>query len=238
MRSVEQTDLHRESNVASWLEERRQLSEVATPGNHADLPDPEESGDDHFDQIWHTYHHQLVKFARIRLAGLPRRDADEEDVAMSAMNSFYRGVSEGRLPRLSDPDDLWKILLTITARKASKRIRYHNADKRGNGKVRGDSVFEREAARGNGVRGFDHIIAEEPTPETAEEVIDQCGEMLEQLEDDTLARIAVMKLEGFTNEEIADELNCAVRTVERKLFRIRMKWERLVNAHNSEDTGD
>ena len=195
-----------------------------------------ENLDSHFDEVWKTYYHRLVRFSGGRLDGIPRRDADEEDVALSAFKSFFRGVSEGRIPKLSDPDDLWKLLLTITARKANKRIRYHNADKRGAGKIRGESVFNRNVVGGDEGRGIDHIIAEEPTPESAERVIDQCRDMLEQLDDEMLARIATMKLEGFTNEEIASELDCAVRTVERKLFRIRLKWEGLLGDADREES--
>jgi DNA-directed RNA polymerase specialized sigma24 family protein len=36
--------------------------------------------------------------------------------------------------------------------------------------------------------------------------------------------VATFKLEGYTNEEIADRLGCVVSTVERKLARIRGKW--------------
>ncbi len=76
-------------------------------------------------RIWERYFEDLTRLARKRLAGLPRRAADEEDVALSAMNSFYRGALAGRFPQLSDREDLWKLLVTITARKATAQRRRH-----------------------------------------------------------------------------------------------------------------
>ena len=196
-------------------------------GSNDSLPGGNRSDSDesHFDKAWTQYYEKLVRVARSRLGAASRRDADEEDVAASAMKSFYRGITAGRIPRLDDPDDLWKMLLTITVRKANKRVRYQTAERRGEGKVRGESVFNRDGD--NGHAGIEQIIAAEPTPEFSEQVVTQCQDMLDQLEDDRLALIALMKFEGFTNEEIAAELDCAVRNVERKLFRIRLQWESL-----------
>ncbi|MCA9262073.1 MAG: hypothetical protein KDA61_22805, partial [Planctomycetales bacterium] len=78
---------------------------------------------DSAEKIWNAYYEKLTRYARRKLAGHPRRVVDEEDVALSAMNSFYRCAAAGRFPKLDDHDDLWKILLTLTARKAQKKIR-------------------------------------------------------------------------------------------------------------------
>lgn len=172
-------------------------------------------------RIWAVYFDKLVKYADRKLGSLPRRDADEEDIALSAMHSLHRGVQEGRFPQFSDREDLWKILLTITSRKAKKRIRHLNALKRGGGDVRGESVFLRADEQ---TAGINNIAGFELTPEFAELIDSGCEELLDQLDDDGLQRIAILKLQGFTNEEIAEELGCAVRSVERKLNRIRSIW--------------
>ena len=44
------------------------------------------------------------------------------------------------------------------------------------------------------------------------------------LSDPGLRQIALWKLEGYTNSEIAQQLECTLRTVERKLERIRAYW--------------
>ena len=69
-------------------------------------------------RLWEAYFPRLVGMARKKLREAPRRAADEEDVALSAFDSFCDGVARGRFPQLTDRDDLWHILVTITARKA------------------------------------------------------------------------------------------------------------------------
>ena len=175
--------------------------------------------------IWRGYFEKLVRLARRRMGEMPRRAVDDEDVALSAMNSLFRGVDAGRFPKLDDRDDLWKILVTITARKAMKYQRRHFADKRGGGKVHGESIF----ARGDGgeeALGIDQILGNEPTDDLADQVSETCNELVAGLQDDTLQFIVQLKLEGHTNDEIAQQLDCATRTVERKLERIRDKWSR------------
>src|SRR5947208_10734343 len=74
-------------------------------------------------QLWERYFQRLVGLARAKLQGAPRRAADEEDVALSAFHSFCRAAEQGRLPRLLDRDNLWRLLVVITSRKASHLVR-------------------------------------------------------------------------------------------------------------------
>lgn len=171
--------------------------------------------------IWEKYYAMLVRYADRKLGSLSRREADEEDVAQSAMHSLYQGIQTGRFPEFSSRDDLLRFLLTITARKIQKRVRRQLALKRGAGEVRGESVFLK-AGEQNG--GLHHFPGRVPTPEFAEMLTAECDDLLEQLNDVGLRRIAVLKLQGFTNAEIAERQNCAVRSVERKLKRIRNIW--------------
>jgi DNA-directed RNA polymerase specialized sigma24 family protein len=172
--------------------------------------------------IWDRYFNRLAYFARQKLDRLPRRMADEEDVALSALNSFYRRASDGRFPQLADRNDLWRILITITARKAYMQLRRAGAGKRGGNKVRGESVFQNKDD--DNVAGIEQVLGREPTPALANQVAEDCTRLLDALADDTLKQIATLKLEGYTNEEIAGQLGCVPRTVERKLERIREKW--------------
>ena len=49
------------------------------------------------------------------------------------------------------------------------------------------------------------------------------------LDDETLQRLALWKLEGYSNQEIAKKLSMNVRTVERKLQSIRQCWSNLLD---------
>lgn len=172
--------------------------------------------------IWDAYFDKLTVYARRKLAAMPRRAADEEDVVLSAMNSFFDGARKGKFqPR--DRDELWKLLATITVRKATAQLRKHYAEKRGGGDVRSESVFQRPGDTSADF-GIDHVLDDKQLPEMSLKLAGTCEEMLEQLGDDSLRRIAVMRLEGFSNEEIAGELNVSLATVKRKLKRIREAW--------------
>ena len=174
------------------------------------------------EEIWRGSIDKLMRLARNRLAGLPRRSADEEDIVVTAMKSFFRGVEAGRFSKLRSRDDFWKVLYTITARKVVALQRCQLAAKRGSGQVRGESVFAQLDADGD--EGIARITAEEPSPEMAAEMAEMCRTLLDQLGDDTLKTITIMRLEGFTNNEIAEKLDRTPRSIERKLQRIRNIW--------------
>jgi DNA-directed RNA polymerase specialized sigma24 family protein len=53
---------------------------------------------------------------------------------------------------------------------------------------------------------------------------------LEALDHPELRQIALWRLEGYTNREVADRLDCTERSVERRLERIRSRWRALDNA--------
>jgi DNA-directed RNA polymerase specialized sigma24 family protein len=171
--------------------------------------------------LWQGYFHRLVGLARKKLCRAPRGMADEEDVALSALDSFCRGAEQGRFPQLSDRDDLWRLLFVITERKAIDLVNHEKAQKRGEGLVRHEG-----SVAGDSTAIFDKIAAPEPTPHQAAQFADECRQLLAALKDEKLRAIALAKMEGFTNEEIGKRQKCAVSTIERKLGRIRTIWGR------------
>ena len=80
-------------------------------------------------QIWERYFRRLVGLAREKLRGTRCGAADEEDVALSVFDSFCRGLEEGRFPNLQDRDNLWKVLVVLTARKALRLVQYERRQK-------------------------------------------------------------------------------------------------------------
>lgn len=172
--------------------------------------------------LWERYFHRLVGLARKKLPDGRRRAADEEDVALSAFDSFCRSAQAGRFPQLADRDDLWRLLVTLTARKAFDLMRDEHRLKRGGGAVVGQSALRGAGDQRNAE--FEWFVGREPTPETAAIVVEECRRLLARLKSDELRAIALWKMEGYTNQEIAAKLNRALCTVERKLQRIRVQW--------------
>jgi DNA-directed RNA polymerase specialized sigma24 family protein len=175
-------------------------------------------------RLWEDYFQRLVRLARTRLQGIPRRAADEEDVALSAFDSFCRAAVQGRFPRLADRDDLWRLLVTLTERKATRVRRHEGRQKRGGGAVL-DELALAGGSSSMAVPGIDQFAGREPTPEFAACVADEYARLLERLTSTELRTIAQWKLEGYTTEEMAARLGRAPRTVERKLQLIRTLWE-------------
>jgi len=129
-------------------------------------------------RLWQDYFSRLVGFAQRKLGDAPRRVADEEDIALSAINSFCAAAARGQFPQLNDREDLWRLLLTITARKAIHQLRDARRQKRGQGRVRGESVFARADAREE-LGGIDEIAGAEPSPSFAAEVADELRRLLQ-----------------------------------------------------------
>ncbi len=180
--------------------------------------------------LWDRYYERLVRLARQKLGGASRRMADEEDVVVTAFENFFRGVEQGRFPRLDDRDDLWQVLVMLTARKVANQYQRDLRKKRGEGRLRGESVF---ISNGEDSDGIDQIVGSEPTPEFAGQVSEECRMLLDRLQDDILRRIAVAKMEGYSNDEIACQLGVQTRTIERKLKLIRELWSPGENSSTS-----
>jgi DNA-directed RNA polymerase specialized sigma24 family protein len=173
-------------------------------------------------RLWECYFQRLVGMARTKLQGIPRRAADEEDVALSAFDSFCRGAEQGRFPQLSDRDNLWQLLVKITFRKAIDLVRHESRHKR-RGAVQEEGRIGGPEDSSAADNGLEQIAGREPTPEFAAQVAEQCQRLLGSLNDE-LRSIALKKMEGYTNAEIAAELGCVTSTVERRLKLIRAVW--------------
>lgn len=163
--------------------------------------------------LWVRYFERMVALARNCLQAGPRAMADEEDVATSAFASFCRCMTADRFPRLDDRDDLWKILMSLTARKAADLIHHENRLKRGGAGLRGGRDID-----------WEEVIGSQPTPEFVVQVAEEYQRLLDRLGNDSLRTIALWKLEGYTTHEIAERIGCTGRTVERKLRVIRSIW--------------
>src|SRR5436305_1192067 len=173
--------------------------------------------------LWERYHRRLVALARQKLRPSRRRVADEDDVVQSAFHSFFKGVARGRFPQLNDRDNLWRLLVVITARKALDQLAHEHTKRQGGGTVQGESWIY-PGGSGWDDSAIDQVVGAEPTPEFAAQVAEEYQRLLDWLGDDSLRQVAVWKMEGLTADEIADRLDCSRRTVARKLDTIRIIW--------------
>jgi RNA polymerase sigma factor (sigma-70 family) len=182
-------------------------------------------------QLWERYFQRLVHLARKKLRGSRPRSADAEDVALSAFDSFCRHAEGGRFPDLHDRDNLWRILVVITSRKAAHLRRDERRQKRGGGLV----PVSGPAREGESDAVLEQLLSREPDPEFAAQVAEECERLLNSLGDQQLRSVALWKMEGWTTEEIAAKLGYTPRSVKRKLRVIRDLWEKEWQAWNQED---
>ena len=155
-----------------------------------------------------AYLDRLVHLAGKRLQNLPGLGGYDEDLALRSFHSVYERLSDPARPlELAGRDDLWRLLATRTISRAIDLIRRHRP------------------AEVPGNQDVTELLNREPTPEEAAEVADECQRLLDSLQDPELRQIALWKVEGYTNEEIAAQLDCVPRTIERKLSRIRLLWK-------------
>ncbi len=169
--------------------------------------------------LWRHYFPKLVAYAKGKMRELPSSARDEEDVALSAINSFFT-AAEHREFDLKNRDALWRLLLTITFRKITRERRRQFAQKRGGG------IAHIGNHHGNGVDPINSIADSSQMPEFIEDVHQQCSELLQDLPDEALRLTAQMKLEGCSNDEISDLLRCKPHETKERLNKIRNIWRK------------
>lgn len=174
-------------------------------------------------KLWDRYFSSLVSLARKRLGEVPRGQTDEEDIALVAFHRLCMGAARGRYPKLNDRHDLWRLLATITRHAALDQRRYLGQVKRSGVPIAPEASAEGESTC-EVVEGPGFVVGREPSPEFAAMMAEQCERLLDRLGDDALRQIAIWKLEGDTNVEIAARIGRTATTVQRKLDMIRKIW--------------
>jgi DNA-directed RNA polymerase specialized sigma24 family protein len=185
-----------------------------------------EDGDDSSaGQLWNYCFPRLLSYSKKKLPDHLRRALDEEDVALSAFKSFCLAAAKGAFPQLEGRDDLWKLLLCIAGRKAQSYVRRELREKRGGGQVRGESIFESGGnSSDSNSAGIGNVVGNTASPEMLAQFTEDARAMIDMLQDDTIKTIALLRMEGYSVEEIAERLECGKRTVERRLTLIRRTW--------------
>lgn len=176
------------------------------------------------EKIWRRFFEQLCEYTEKRIGQRHRRHFDEQDVANSAFFVLFDGIKKGRFSQLNSRDELWQLLTLIASRKACNARKHFDRQKRGGGKVVGGGALS-EVARDQLV-GFMNSQVQANNYDQLEQTSE---DLIRLLPDDSLRRVALLRLAGQSNVEIAAELGCVTRTVERKLHLIRLIWSRQVD---------
>jgi DNA-directed RNA polymerase specialized sigma24 family protein len=108
------------------------------------------------------------------------------------------------------------VLFDLTVHKAINLVRHERRSSRGGGRL---SVLSQLKSL-----DVEEVIGDVPTLELAAQMADECHRFLGRLGSPTLRQVALWKMEGYPNAEIAGKLGCVTHTVERKLRSIREIW--------------
>lgn len=169
--------------------------------------------------IWNRFFQRLLPLARSRLRGVSDRALSEEDILVSVFDRFFSAAAEGRFAKLQDRDDLWQILLMLMNHRIVEHYRHAKALKRG-----GDLTdrFDDLAVK----QSVPHELADlEPGPEVIAAFNDSLSVAISSLADEKTREVALFKLEGYENTEIAAKMDISLSSVERKLRVIRESWK-------------
>jgi DNA-directed RNA polymerase specialized sigma24 family protein len=168
------------------------------------------------EEIWRRFVHRIHSAACPVIAGLAPGAGDAEDVAQSAFHAFCEAAASDKLPPIASRNELWRLLLTFTRRKAVNRLRHELRARRGGGAA---AVCNTVAVN----QACDGALGPVQRVEL-QEALDELLLKLAATGDTRLATIARLRLEGVANQEIANELGCTVRTIQRKLQILERLW--------------
>jgi DNA-directed RNA polymerase specialized sigma24 family protein len=178
------------------------------------IPDLRVRDDIAIEELWRRYAARIERLARPVVAGLTPGAGDEQDVAQSAFYAFCEAAANGQAPQLENRNELWRLLAAISRRKAADRVRRELRDRRGGGAPRTRT-------------GETDLAAAQPSPSQVaelQETVDNLFRELDRAADPKLKLVAIMRLEGADTHEIAAELGCTQRTIQRKLQLLQRLW--------------
>jgi RNA polymerase sigma factor (sigma-70 family) len=169
------------------------------------------------DELFRRYAARLIALARSRLSDKLAGRVDPEDIVQSAYRSFFADTRDGHYDLEAD-GDLWQLLVTITLHKLNDQVKRSTAEKRA--VARQQNYGSEDSLIGLQAR----IRADAPSPIEAVALVEQVEQLMARLPA-AHRPILERRLQGYTLDEIADEMNCCQRTVIRVLEQIKRLLE-------------
>jgi RNA polymerase sigma-70 factor (ECF subfamily) len=153
--------------------------------------------------LFHRYAVRLVRLAEQHLSRKVAGRVDAEDVVQSVFRTFFHHTARGDF-RIDNSAQLWRLLVTITIRKAQAHARHHTAERRN------------PAAEVPGDEWLSRAVAHEPGPDEAVALVDLIETLLRGLPA-LYGQVLERRLRGETVAGIAPQLGVCRQTVYRAL---------------------
>ena len=167
-------------------------------------------------ELYDRYCERLLALARRRISQRLASRVDPEDVVQSVFRTFFDRAKAGKFT-IEDPDDVCKLLARITLHKTLRQVAFHKAAKR-----------DPSAETGQGSDGQERLLEvldREPTPEAANAFVDELEHFLNRLRPED-RQILELRMQGYNNLEIAEQLSVSDRKIRRLMERVRGLAER------------
>jgi RNA polymerase sigma-70 factor (ECF subfamily) len=171
------------------------------------------------DVVFRRFNTRLIGLARNYLDNRLRRKLDPEDVLQSALRSFFLRQASGEFNPV-DWDSLWSLLALITLRKCGRQIEHFRAACRDVRREQEPTLDQESAASWEG-------LASGPTPAEGAMLAETVKQIMDSLTDGRERQMFELSLQGFDSGEISARVGRSERTVQRFLYRIRKRLERL-----------
>ncbi len=164
-------------------------------------------------QLWLVFAERLGAIVRRRLDPRLRRRVGVEDLVQSLFASFF-AAPPPRDGRTRSREDLWRLLVHIAVCKVANAADWNRAQRR-------DVFRERPfPSAGPGTEAWEPEDFRLAGPEAEVVAREEFDRLLRILPED-FQQVFALRLEGYTNAEIAAEIGRVERTVELKLRAIR-----------------
>jgi RNA polymerase sigma-70 factor (ECF subfamily) len=167
--------------------------------------------------LFEQFSRRLIGLARAQLDVRLKHKVDPEDVVQSVCKSFFRRYGEETIATQGS-DGLWSLLTLIALRKCADRARYYRAERRNVAQEAGSAAMDDEYWR--------EAVGREPTPEEAASLAETVQQVLVSIDADERP-IIELSLQGYSTQEISEQLGRAERSVRRLRERVRKHLERM-----------
>lgn len=158
--------------------------------------------DEDLNRLFETYLPKLIRLADHRISTRVQAKFGADDVAATVCRSVFRRFKDGKF-RFDDDAEFWRLLVTVTKRKISNKVRHFSTQSR--------SVADEMSETASYI-----IASPEPGPSEViafEESLQIVVNSLEPAERDVL----LLRVQGCEHHEIAERLNVSERTIRRKM---------------------
>ncbi len=172
-------------------------------------------------QLHALYWPRLVELARKRMERRPIRDRDAEDIAQDAFIAMYQALQDGKLPKMHSRHHWLAFLTHLIACRVVNEFQRGIALKRG-----GDGKLLTERAE----HLWSNAVDREHSP-AQQAILADCYQYYLDCLPEYLREFAELHLAGLSTIEIARELGCVRRTVERKLLVLEEHWRSISTAY-------